>query len=71
MCDRKDRCKHSDNAAKPVCGNQMKPTTLSISKRQLTFKILLNLKQTIKYHTLCRIFSENTNENVTYISQPL
>ena len=28
LCDGKDHCKYRINVAKPVCGNQMKPTTL-------------------------------------------
>ena len=30
LCDGKDHCKYRINVAKPVCGNQMKPTTLKI-----------------------------------------
>ena len=29
LCDGNDHCKYRINVAKPVCGNQMKPTTLS------------------------------------------
>ena len=28
LCDGNDHCKYRINVAKPVCGNQMKPTTL-------------------------------------------
>ena len=31
LCDGNDHCKYRINVAKPVCGNQMKPTTLTIS----------------------------------------
>ena len=32
LCDGKDHCKYRINVAKPVCGNQMKPTTLRLLK---------------------------------------
>ena len=28
LCDGNDHCKYRINVAKPVCGNQMRPTTL-------------------------------------------
>ena len=39
LWDEKDHCKHRINVTKPVCGNQMKPTTLIISI-QLTTQLL-------------------------------
>ena len=32
LCDGKDHCMYRINVAKPVCGNQMKPTTLRLLK---------------------------------------
>ena len=33
LCDGKDHCKYRINVAKPVCGSQMKPTTLTAQKQ--------------------------------------
>ena len=35
LCDGEDHCMYRINVAKPVCGNQMKPTTLMYQKFHL------------------------------------
>ena len=52
LCDGKDHCKYRINAAKPVCGNEMKPTTLKYiglncgihpHKQNLIFELILHI----------------------------
>ena len=44
LCDGNDHCKYRINVAKPVCGNQMKPTTLRF--------ICTEGKRTWKWHSI-------------------